>query len=517
VLALAAAAVLLRLPFLGAPEGADEGGYLAIARQWHGAGPSLYGQYWVDRPPLLITLFQVGSALGGLTALRVLAALAAGLAVLGVAEASRRIAGPRAAIASAAVAAALFVSPQLGTVQVNGELLAAPFVAWSIALFLRAPGLRVVRPSPRAGGGLAAFGAGVLAAAALLVKQNMADPLVFGVVTALVLWRARATHVRREAVDAAGGFVTGLVLIGTWTVIRGASLAGVFDAVYPFRVRAAAVLATMPDQGQAHRFGVFLTAWATSGVPLVLAVFVWAVLRGRLRGPEVWGLGALLVWATTSVLVSGGFWDHYLVELIVPVSIAGGLVVASGPARALPGTAPARPGTAPAGAGARPSRRAGLLAGLAAAAVVVVALTHWALAWGTTMPDRGVGPGTAIGTVAARGDTVVSVVGDAELVDASGLRSPYPFLWTLPAQVDDPHLSRLSAVLAGPDAPTWLVVWDRPSFPAAVRERLAAVVAAHYRAVDVVCGQPVLLRDGVTRAAPPPEPCHGRVAAVPHW
>ncbi|MCW2785780.1 MAG: hypothetical protein JWP74_2297, partial [Marmoricola sp.] len=97
--AIALTAFLLRLPYLGAPAGSDEAGYLTIARQWHGAGPSLYGRYWVDRPPLLITLFQLAGA--GLPAVRLLGALAAAIAVLGIAAAARTAVGQRAAVVSA--------------------------------------------------------------------------------------------------------------------------------------------------------------------------------------------------------------------------------------------------------------------------------------------------------------------------------------------------------------------------------------------------------------------------------
>src|SRR4029077_9507232 len=70
VLAAGAATVVLRLPFVAAPLSPDEGGFLVLARQWHVAGPggSLYGSYWVDRPPLLVATFQLADALGGLTA-----------------------------------------------------------------------------------------------------------------------------------------------------------------------------------------------------------------------------------------------------------------------------------------------------------------------------------------------------------------------------------------------------------------------------------------------------------------
>ena len=489
VLVIAGIVVLLRLPYLLAPEGSDEGGYLAVARQWH-PGPSLYGHYWVDRPPLLVALFQLASALGELPALRVVGALAAAVAVLGVAEACRYVAGRRAAVTGAALAAALFASPQLGTVQVNGELLAAPFVAWSIALTLRA-----LRPSPPRSG-LAAFGAGASAVAAVLVKQNMVEPFLFGAVAALVGWRSGALArdaVRRTATAATAGAATTLVVVGGWTVLHGTSLVGVLDAMYPFRLRAAAVLATVPDLGQAHRADLFLHACLGSGVLLVVAAFVVAVPRGRTGAPVVWGLSVALVWACASMVLSGGFWDHYLVELVVPVSMAGGLVVGSLDGRASP-------------------RRPTLVPATTVGLVVVVALAHWAGGLSARMSDRGAGVGAAIAAVASRRDTVVSAVGDAETVQASGLRSPYPYLWTLPAQVDDPRLARLSGLLDGPAAPTWLVPWDRPSFSHSARERLDAVVASRYRAVGVICGHPVLLRDGIDRPSPPPEPCAGPMA-----
>lgn len=102
-------------------------------------------------------------------------------------------------------------------------------------------------------------------------------------------------------------------------------------------------------------------------------------------------------------------------------------------------------------------------------------------------------------------------------MQASGLSSPYPYLWTLPAQVDDPKLDHLTALLAGPNGPTWLVSWDRPSFAAPVLRRFEDVVAGRYREVGVVCGHPIFLRDGVVRPTPPAETCVSPFAATPQW
>jgi len=35
-----------------------------VARQWQGGGSSLYGDQWVDRPPLLLLIFKAADGLG---------------------------------------------------------------------------------------------------------------------------------------------------------------------------------------------------------------------------------------------------------------------------------------------------------------------------------------------------------------------------------------------------------------------------------------------------------------------
>src|SRR5690349_19913964 len=55
--------VLAWLPFLHHPLEQDEGGFLLLGRQWT-HGTSLYGDYWVDRPPLLLWLFSAVGSVG---------------------------------------------------------------------------------------------------------------------------------------------------------------------------------------------------------------------------------------------------------------------------------------------------------------------------------------------------------------------------------------------------------------------------------------------------------------------
>ena len=119
-------AVALRLPLLGRTATPDEAGFLLVGGQWHPGGTSLYGNYWVDRPPLLITVFRLAAEAGGLVPLRLIGCLATALTILGVAHAARSLGGSRVAAWAALTAAALLVTPLTGAMAVNGELLASP-------------------------------------------------------------------------------------------------------------------------------------------------------------------------------------------------------------------------------------------------------------------------------------------------------------------------------------------------------------------------------------------------------
>jgi hypothetical protein len=94
---IAAASVMMRLPGLGHALRPDEAGFLAVAQQWHAGGSSLYGSYWVDRPPLLISIFGVAAQLGGSVPPRLIGCVAVACVVVGVAHVARWMARDRAA------------------------------------------------------------------------------------------------------------------------------------------------------------------------------------------------------------------------------------------------------------------------------------------------------------------------------------------------------------------------------------------------------------------------------------
>jgi hypothetical protein len=103
------------------------------------------------------------------------------------------------------------------------------------------------------------------------------------------------------------------------------------------------------------------------------------------------------------------------------------------------------------------------------------------------------------------GDSAVVLFGQADVLEAAGLKPAYPFLWTLPQRVLDPHLRRLVRTLDGSRGPTWVVVrstldpWgDDP------HGRVPRALAHHYRRVGDVCGSVIYLHDHVLRRSPPP-------------
>jgi hypothetical protein len=469
---VAAVAVLLRVPGLGRPPDPDEAGFLVVGRQWGGAGRSLYRDYWVDRPPLLMTVFRVAAQLGGLVPLRLIGCLATALVVLGVARLAGQLAGPRAALPAAVVAAALCVSPLLGGGEVDGELLAAPFVAWGAVAVLRA--LDPARDGRGHGSLRAAAAAGAAAVAAVLVKQNFLDVAVFGVVTLGLAVRSGAVsrgHAGRVLLAASGGAAGCLGLAAAWTVWHGTSVTGVLDAMYPFRLQAAHAMAASTDGGPAARLPTLLAAWAGSGLALLTALVCCSLLARRLHRPASWGLVVLLGYDSVSALAGGNSWLHYLLQLVVPVSALTGAMVA----RRQPG------------------------AGVAVAGVVVVALVAWAVG----LPgSAGNEVGSAVGAASRPGDTLVVVYGHADVVWSSGLASPYPFLWSLPLKTLDPRLRVLDDVLRGPAAPTWFVRWGRFRTWGVHSGATARLVAERYHPVAGLAGTTVYLRDGVRRPVP---------------
>jgi len=484
VTAAATIAVIGRLPFIGRAPSPDEAGYLLVGGHWNGSGSSLYASYWVDRPPLLVTVFKFASSLGGVHALRLFGCLAALAVVVGAARVTRLLAGEEASLWTAVIAAALCLSPLLGVYAVNGELLAAPFVVGGVGAVVRA----IQAPERRRAMVFAAV-AGVMAVCAALVKQNFVDVAVFAAVVLAISSIRREVPTRRR-IDLSVAFLAGtaatLALFAAWTAAHGTSLGGVFYAMYPFRVRAGNVIAAAgADHASARLYGLIGVATTSGLLLLALAVIGDAALR-RHRGTASWSVVGLLVFAAASVLLGGSYWHHYLIGLIVPLSIAAGLLAVSRP------------------------RVVG--------SIVAFTVASTAIAWvGALTLDQG-SPGQSIGTSIAAasqaGDTIVSLYGHADVVQTSGLSSPYEHLWSLPVKTLDPRLTELDSVLSGPDAPIWLVTGPSVRSWGLSTQHVSATIARDYREVQTICDRSVYLRSNIQRAVPKTAPsCDGTTTA----
>ncbi|UUW90664.1 hypothetical protein [Pimelobacter simplex] len=450
VLVAAGVAALARLPFLGRPLSADEAGYWLLARDWS-PGSSLYGDYWVDRPPLLLWLFRLGGELGGASlpvdgltvpGVRWVGVVAAALTVLLAGLLAARVEG-RPSLLAPVLAAALLCSPLLGMPEANGEVLGIPFVLLGLAVLVGTLGA----PAGRRTLALTAVAGGAGMAAAL-VKQNLVDALVFGVVV-LVLSHRDVDRIGRRLAALASGALTVLGTALAGAAAQGTTPAELWDAVVTFRIEASAVIGSSASAATPQRFGEVAVAFVVSGAAAVLLATV-AVVGRRIAGPGPRAVPVaalvLVAWEVVGVVGGGSYWLHYLTGLLP------GLVLLVSVSRAPVPAGPAAP--------AIPARTVGRTI---VGACVALAVVSAAIAWGHQVRtphriDADARTETWLRAHADPGDGVVVTFGNPQVVAGSGLRSPYPHLWSLPVRVRDPHLSTLQQVLGGPDAPRWIVV-----------------------------------------------------------
>ncbi len=468
VLLVAGVAVLARLPFLTAPLTPDEGGFLMVAAQW-GRGTSLYGDYWVDRPPLIIGLFQLAALAGdGPVPLRLMGAVVAGLSVALAARVGHLVgrltgadvrAGRQASLCGAVVAAIFLASPLFGAGEVDGELLAMPFVLAAVVAVLQG----------HLCGGRAAMAwwvaASALSVAAFAVKQDVVE----GAVAMAVVLVATARRDRRRAFVGAGAYLVGAAAMVTvllvWAATRGTEPVALWDAVVTFRSEASSLIArAAPETARARALAVgaaFVTSGAIGLVALAVASLVRA--RGALVLPSALTAG-VLAWELFAVAAGGSYWLHYLVG-IVP-----GLVLAS----------------ATAAVGGRVGRRLALVVLAYAGILAVAAVGVASAADGVQDRSSDVAVEQFLAEHARPHDTGVVAFGNPAILASVGMNSPYQELWSLPVRVRDPRLTEFTRVLAGPERPTWVVV-DGTSLATwgVDASHAQPVLDRHYRLVHV--------------------------------
>lgn len=480
-------AFLMRFPGLMWPIRADEAGFTLVARAWHPEAESLYGTYWVDRPPPIIALVKLSDMVGGPLFIRLVAAVGCAVLVVAAARTAYLIAGTTAARWTAVATAAVTGNALIDSVSAKGEILGLPVVVTSFWFALEA--LRLLRHSPRQSLWLAA-GAGFLGMAALGLKQNMATGLAFGGVVLLVsalrkdiTWR----DFSRLSVAALLGAAVPLGTTIAWCLANGVQLETLWYAVYGFRSHSLEVIAGDATGPPARRAGLLAAFFVLTGMAHLIGWFMthldhaWQTHAGVTAA----AVTVLLV-DGAGIVLGGSYWRPYLFGMVPTVVLCAALLVGS---TGWPG---------------RVTRWGVVFAGVSCA----VALTGWVVTTvNGSMPPTEYYTGQAIDEVAEPDDTIVVYGGRADIVFASGLDSPYEHLWSLPMRVDDPDLEQLTAVLRSDRAPTWFVAWvNLDSWDGVADPELLAVLEEKYTRHGTACGkQPIWLLDGVDREVPMPD------------
>lgn len=486
---LALVTVLVRLVALTRPPGADESGLLLVARAWAPGGDAVYGSYFVDRPPLLIATYRLGDALGGLTAMRVLAALACGAAVLLAGYAGRLVASRRAAGWAALAAGAACTNPLVGVGSAKGELLGLPLVLGAVVLALAS-----VRTPHRWRAAALAGAAGLSGAAAVGFKQSLGGGLVFtGVllVASTVLGHLGPRRLVATVLAAASGAAAPVLLTVLWARLEGVDLDALWFAVVGFREDASVVLASQPHDAPLSRAGVLVLAALGAGLVLVVGGFV-------VHAPGEWSddpslttaVAAMLAADTAALVVSGSYWRDYLYALVPSTALAAALL-----------------------ARRRPSRRGTAMRGVvtfSAVSSVVCSLGWVVLQLSDIQPYPSDDTAAALREVAEPGDTLTVFGGRPDVQLGARMDSPYDQLWSLPMRTLDPDLADLTALVESGERPTWLVEWV--GFTTWTPEAGAALedaVQRHYEPAGEACGgRRVWLARGVDRPDVVPD-CRG--------
>ncbi|MCF6378861.1 hypothetical protein L2K70_14695 [Nocardioides KLBMP 9356] len=439
----AVTAFVARFPGLLWPLRPDEAGFLLVARSWHPEPDSVYGRYFVDRPPPIIWLMQATDAVGGAYSHRLVGAVGCSLLVLAAAAAARELARRAGLVDPVAVrrvaawvavgTAALVSNAQIDPVAAKGELFGIPLVMASCWLSLRA--VRRVSAGD-------AFWAGLLAMLAVGLKQSIVGGLVFGGVLLLGSALARQLPVRatvRCALAAVAGAAVPVIAVVAWALAVGVRLETLWYASVTFRSDASRTIAAQASEGATSRIWVLVLVFVGVGMLLLVVCFLAQVV-GLLRLDAVPVVATLVMLAVdvAGVAVSGSYWTPYLFVPIPPLALALALLLSHDRVR-----------------GTRD--RINLAAIGFTVASSVVALVGWTGGWVAGRVPVEVRTGEAIDAVARPGDDVLVYGGRADIQWATHARSPYPYLWSLPMRTLDPGLEDLRSVLTGSNPPTWFV------------------------------------------------------------
>jgi hypothetical protein len=453
LLGAAALAAALRLPYLHAGIGMDEGGYAYIASRW-AAGASLYHSVWVDRPQGLLLAYRALLDLGSSTWSIRLGALLAGTAVtVLVGVVATLVESSAAGIAAALVYAVVGVGPHIEGFTFNGELAAALPSTAAVVAALR---------WRRTGRWYHAALAGLLGGSAILMKQSGFDGLVVALGVALwtpTTWRSRLSAGGTVAAGAAvplgasalDGWLTGWHAY--WYAVVGYRLTN-SGASRSVAARADSFMTTL---GAAR--ADLLTTAIVAGVGIAICL----VLRPRRVVPVAWLLVALVAFN-----VGGRYWAHYYVQLVPPLAVLAGIAAARAPRRVAVGAV------------------ALAIAPVVLGLVRLEQLTPAAFAESVPYDARSQVDAQLARLIRAHTrprDTIYAFDSEADLYFLADRHTTYPYLWGPPVGQIPGALRELRHVLEGPHPPRVVVVY---TFPANV-DRTGAIVHVLRRRYRPIC------------------------------
>ncbi|MEA2249597.1 MAG: hypothetical protein QOH46_4126 [Solirubrobacteraceae bacterium] len=454
---LAALTVALRAPFARVPLGIDEGGLAFVSHAWGSAGDSLYGPYWIDRPPLLLGLFKV-AGLAGPLGIRLLGAAAAAALVAVAYRLGRAVAGNSAALITGLLTAVMASSAALLAVFTPSELLASVPAAGSVLCLL----------TSRDGGPGRLVAAGALATSALLIKQSFLDAGVAGIVFLAATGLTRRRFAARDSLAYLAGAAAPLLGVGLWILVAPHQAGQLGYALIGFRVAGLHALAGSSIPLPVRMQSLLLPALG-SGLALALAAAPLGLRRVRTDHVLALTLAAWIGAGAFGVLAGGSYWSHYLIQLVVPAALLTALAFA---------------------AAGRHRRR------LVVAAIVVVALatnTARAIRVDLQHPVRSdIAAADYVRAHARPGDTQYVMYARANVDYYAALPSPFPYAWSLMMRTIPGAPAQLGRVLDSAQRPTWIVGWQAPdAWGLDPHGTLAADLEQHYRVAAVIGGHPI--------------------------
>lgn len=478
-------ATIGHLVLLNAVSGSDEGGFALVARFENLPGPNLYGNLFVDRPPLLFAVFDLANTLGRYGD-RIVGTVVALIVVFTCARTAFLLAEHVAARWTAWIVAGLTSSPLLLAYQLNGEIIAACLVSISIWAFLEARTLTERRSAWTVPIGMLAGAAGL---SALLVKQNFGDAIAFVMAFGFV----EIVRTKNLNTQVLAAYIMGALAPATWAILWARDHHGVgalFYAMYGVRFDASGSLTS------AHFWRDFpnllgrIGASIFSGlVPITVAVLVASRRRlGRVTSAAAGYLAAIVI-ELIGIIGGGTFAPHYYIALIPTLSVAAGVLIARG---------------------ATDRQHLRRLLAVKVTAILAVASTlvtgpGWAVAVPQVASPAAV-TASWLQAAARPTDTVVVPFTNADVITQSGLRPAYPYNWALLTRTRDPLLVLFRQTLTGRNPPTWIVVWDtQGDVGLEAAPAWAWILLKRYQYLGMLCGHQVWLLNGHHSRIPLPK------------